>query len=235
MVVMGWSGTIHAGPIFGTNLIMNGNAEGGAGSTTGFQVIRPVPGWTPAGNFTVVQYGIGGGFPSTTDPGPVNRGSNFFAGGPDNASSNASQVIDVSMGAATIDAGGVTFALNGFLGGYDGQRDNAVLSAFFKDGMGGTLGSALIGPVTEPERGGLTGLLFRSTAGTVPLGTRAIDIQLQMTRLDGAYNDGYADNLSLVLNGPAVNAIPEPTSLALAASGILGLIGYRRWFGRRTA
>jgi hypothetical protein len=63
----------------------------------------------------------------------------------------------------------------------------------------GVLGSASIGPVTSADRSGATGLLPVSGTGTVPVGTVAIEVQLVMTRYDGAYNDGYADDLSFTV------------------------------------
>lgn len=228
--------SVFAGPVFGSNLIVNGDAEAGAGSASGYDVIRPIPGWTPTGNFTVVRYGAGGGFLTPTDPGPPSRGLNFFAGGPDNGSSNASQLIDVSMGAAEIDGGGVTFSLSGWLGGFDGQGDNAVLRLTFLSGVGANLGAASIGPVTVGERGGLNMLLERSASGGIPVGTRSINALLQMSRTDGAYNDGYADNLSLVLTAGAVSAVPEPATIALAGLGIAGAFLHgRRRSGRMRA
>ena len=38
-----------------------------------------------------------------------------------------------------------------------------------------------------------------SLNGNVPAGTRSIRVQLSMQRSVGGFNDGYADNLSLVL------------------------------------
>lgn len=217
---------------FETNLIVNGGAEAGTGSSTGNDVLA-VPGWTTVGNFTVVQYGAPGGYPSATDPGPANRGANFFAGGPNNASSSASQTINESADAAAIDRGGVSFDLAGYLGGYINQRDNAVLTVTFLSGSNATLGSASIGPVTVGDRSSATGLLLRTTSGLVPVGTRSIGVTLQMTRLDGDYNDGYADNLSLILHS---SAVPEPSSLVTLALGALSLGAYR-WSsgGRRRA
>jgi len=200
---------------FLTNLIVNGNAESGSGSPSGD--IVSVPDWTTAGSFTVVEYGAAGGFPTATDPGPTNRGLNFFAGGPSNPLSSAFQSIDESADAAVIDTGKVNFTLSGFLGGWDSQDDHAVLSATFLDNSGSDLGSASIGPVWAADRGDETGLLLRTTTGVLPIGTRTIDVLLTMTRDEGDYNDGYADNLSLVLTP---SAVPEPSTLTGAGIAV---------------
>ena len=216
-----------AAPVFGSNLIANGDAEAGSGSANGGVVV--VPSWATTGSFTVVQYGASGGFPLSTDPGPASRGANFFAGGPTSATSGAVQLIDVSTVAGTIDAGGVTFDLSGFLGGFSSQRDNAVLTTMFLSGSSAQLGTASLGPVSNVDRGNNTGLLFRDLNGIVPIGTRSINLSLQMTRLDGTYNDGYADNLSLVLATPTGASIPEPSSITLVgiASFALCALGRR--------
>ncbi|MGH9894779.1 MAG: hypothetical protein ACREA0_22930, partial [bacterium] len=206
---------MSAAPIFGSNLIVNGDAEAGVGSASGFDVV-PVPDWTTSGDFTVIQYNAPS-FPTSSGPGPTNRGINFFAGGPSNASSSASQVIDVSIGAAAIDAGDVTFQLTGFLGGFEDQDDNTVLTVTFLSASNMNLGTASIGPVTRADRDSLTGLLLRSTAGSLPVGTRNIEPTLQMTRFEGTYNDGYADNLSLVLT--FVEAVPANPQIPIPCTG----------------
>jgi hypothetical protein len=179
------------------NLIVNGNAETGPGSSDGSVV--PVPGWTPQGNFTVVQYGASGGFPDSNSPGPADRGVNFFAGGPDNPASSATQTIDLSSYAAAIDTGNQTYTLSGYLGGWSSQTDNATLTIDFRDSANQLLGTATIGPVTNDERGSQTALFYRTINGLVPALSREVDVTLQMTRYDGTYNDGYADNLFLGL------------------------------------
>ena len=211
----------HAAAPFDQNLIVNGDAEASAGSNAG-SAAASVPGFTIGGTFSVTTYGASGGFPTASDPGPASRGLNFFAGGPSAGVSTAEQFVDVSSGASFIDLGSTTFDLSAYLGGFSSQRDNATLQISFLDGASAVLGTASLGPVSPADRGSLTGLLARSTTGIVPVGTRSVDILLTLTRVDGSYNDGYADNLSLVMH-----AVPEPTTIALALAG-LGVIGVAR-------
>ena len=79
--LLGLSPALAATVPFNQNLIINGDAESDIGSATG-AVIGPVTGFTTVGNFTITKYGASSGFPSVTDPGPVNRGLNFFSGAP---------------------------------------------------------------------------------------------------------------------------------------------------------
>jgi hypothetical protein len=200
------------------NLIVNGDAEQGTGSTDGTVVVA-VPSWAVANNGNVLIYGATGGYPTATDPGPPSRGLNFFSGGPNDTVSTLAQSIDVSVYAAAIRQGAVTFALSGWLGGYSSQDDNATVTISFLDAAGADagatdagnavdagdagapLGTATIGPVLASDRGSATGLLLRTTTGLVPPGTVAIAVQVTMTRLSGTANDGYADSLSLTLTG----------------------------------
>ncbi len=190
----------------GNNLIANGDAESGPGTMDGSMPVTTIPGWTASGNFDVVAYGATSGYPVDTDPGPPNRGKNFFAGGPDDDVSTGTQTIDVSNKAAAIDSGSANYTLSGWLGGYAGQEDNAVLSLQFQDASGKTLGQAQIGPVTSANRQGVTALVQQSTQGTAPKGTRKILVTLTMTRVEGSSNDGYADNLSLTLGSGSASA-----------------------------
>lgn len=186
------------------NFIHNGNAESAAGSPDGS--IVAVPAWTigSGSTFTAVQYGASGGFPSPTDPGPARRGANFLAGGPDGALTVATQqrIIPVSY-RASVDAGTATFALQGFLGGYTSQGDNAKVQVDWLDAGSTVLGSSSIGPVTAQQRSNATGLKARKKTGTVPAGARQVLITLTLTRTDGSYNDGYADNLILKITIPS--------------------------------
>jgi hypothetical protein len=185
-------------PLFNRNLIRNGNAENSAGSTAGAFV--GTANWTNAlGQFTAVPYNAPGGFPVLTDTIPIDHGYNFFSGG-NVASSFGTQMVTVTAISTTIDTGLVKYALSGDFGGYATQEDYARLTLFFIDGIGGLIGSNQIGDVTAAQRANATGLLHRSANGIVPIGTRTIIIRASMYRVSaGVSNDGYADNLSLVL------------------------------------
>jgi hypothetical protein len=210
--------------LFGSNLIRNGDAEQGDGSGSSYDVVA-VPEWTRlGGNLTVVSYGAPG-FPDYQSPGPGDRGANFFAGGPDSALSLAFQIINVVPYAFEIDEGTVSFDMSGYLGGWEDHPDNATLTALFLDSNFEVIGSAIIGPASASDRGNITGLLFRDTQGAIPEGTRRIKVLLTMTRADGAYNDGYSDNLSLVL-------VPLPSTFILFGSGMIGLLRHRRSWRR---
>lgn len=182
---------------FGTNLVVNGDAESDTGAPSDGQVVKPT-GWTTTGEFTAVQYGASGGFPNKTSPGPTDRGKNFFAGG-NVAKSTAAQTIDLSSGAQAIDSGGVTYTLAGWLGGYSSQADNAQVTVTFLNAAGSSLGTGRIGPVTPADRNGTTGFLKRTATGSVPAHARAARVVVTATRFEGTYNDGYSDDVSLVL------------------------------------
>jgi hypothetical protein len=190
-----------AAPPSGTsaNLIVNGDAETAAGSMDGTPVATP--GWTVTGEATAIQYGASGGYPASTDPGPPNRGMNFFAGGEDDMMSSLAQTVDVTQYASAIDGGAVTYSLSGWLGGYSDQGDNATLTITFEDATGTALGTATIGPVLATDRNDTTELLERDATGAVPKTTRTLQVTLSMVRTDGAANDGYADDLSFILDG----------------------------------
>jgi hypothetical protein len=185
----------QASPLLGTNLIVNGGAEAGKAATD--STLVDIPGWTREGNFQVMAYGAGG-CPSLTDPGPKDRGNNFFFGGPSNPASSASQTIDVSTLSSVLAKGTVTFSLSAYLGGYESQKDHTALLVSFRDRAGRTLLTVTLGPVTAAQRKGITGLLPVSKTGRVPAGTQTVVIFMKMVRTDGSDNDGSADNLSLV-------------------------------------
>lgn len=194
-------GLSAAGPApatLGQNLIFNGNAEYNRGFNSN-STQQYAAGWDDPGpgGITLVNYLAGNGFPSPADPGPLNRGNNFFSGGM-NAVSTMTQRIDVSNLASAIDVGNLDFTLSAWLGGYSSQNDNASVIAHFLNGSNSEIGTAQLAAVTATERGNVTKLLFRERLGDVPASTRSINIELIATRSTGE-NDGYADNITFIL------------------------------------
>lgn len=200
--VSGTPVALSASNAFGRNLIVNGDAEAAAGAANDTLVV-PVPGWTTvSGKFTAVQYGAEGGFAEAKDPGPQTRGRNYFVGGPNAPESSATQTVDLSAIAAQIDGGKLQFKFEGYLGGYQGQTDNAVVTLTWLNATGASAGTVKLGPVTAEDRKNKTGLLLRTASGAVPAGTRSARITMVFTRVDGSYNDGAVDSLSLSLTQP---------------------------------
>ena len=187
----------------GTNLIINGDAEADTAAVGDGSADQDVSAWeNETGEFTVIRYDAPGGFPTSTGPGPANRGTFFFGAGFAETSS-ASQVIDISGCSSQIDSGTQPFILSGFLGGFGPQNDSPRVVLTFKNTANAPIGTASIGPVTATERNNVTGLIERKSIGIVPVGTRSVEVLLQIIRDQGVYNDGYADHLSLILAAPA--------------------------------
>jgi len=191
-----------AHPAAAPNLIKNGGAEAGPGVMDASTVGASMPGWTRTPSFTVVKYAAGGGFPDATVAGPIGGKANFFAGGPNVATSSATQVVKVTRFKAPIDAGQRVATLSAFLGGYATHGDSMSVTASFLSESGKKLGVLKIGPVTVVERNSVTALIQKSASKLVPKRTRAIQVKLAAKRVNPSYNDGYADNVSLTLAAP---------------------------------
>jgi hypothetical protein len=194
-------GLTPAGPVpaeLGQNLVFNGDAEYNRGFDSADEQ-QYAAGWNNPGpgGVTTLNYLAGGGYPSPTDPGPPDRGDNFFSGGL-NAVSTMTQRIDVSNLAGTIDGGNLDFVLSAWLGGYFDQNDTASVIARFRDGANDQIGMAQLAAVTAAQRGNVTSLLFRNQFGDFPALTRFVDIELIATRSTGV-NDGYADKISFAI------------------------------------
>ena len=157
----------------------------------------------------------------TSSEAPPGSGSTFF-GGDNTPFSGGSQRIDVSAIASQIDAGGVGYTASGAFGGYLTDNDSASLTVTFQDEAGLDLETVVLGGFTASDRGNLTGLLPDSRTGAVPVGSRVVDVRLAMTRAAGSSNDGYADDVSLVLPEPATG-----TGL-IVGLGVLAQLGSRR-------
>ena len=165
----------NAQTIFGSNVIVNGGAESGAGGS-GTAHVPSVPGWSNTGGCDVYGYGTASSNVNGISPAdivPWGAGNNYFAGGIQPASCTFTQSIDLSSGAAAIDGGNVTFAVSAYLGGYEGDSDNASLTVVLEDGGGNQLSSVTLGPVAPTDRANQeNGLYLRRQIGQVPSGAR---------------------------------------------------------------
>jgi uncharacterized protein (TIGR03437 family) len=193
------------------NRLCNPGAELGAGATEKSQVV-PIPGWTTTSNFTATRYDADGSL-TVEESQFIGGGTNFFYGGDVNASSTATQLVNVADEAAGIDAGQRTAQFQAYLGGFGG--DNAGIRAEFLNAGGTVLGTALVlGPRSDDMQ-------LLSTTGPVPAGTRTIRVTMTATRVAGDDNEGYFDNLSLVLTQSGTTTCPTVTNLS-PSSGAVG-------------
>ena len=203
--------TPPAQPRISANLIQNPGAEASVGSDNGFPA-SSIPKWirdTATGYPAIIKYGAvdqnGYAFVSQTDPGPTDRGDNFFAGGYSNTSYNDIKIRQQIKLAAdwleATDTENVQFELEGWFGGYLSEYDTAFATVEFQDVNGNKLGSASTSEVFPSDRNNKTGLVRRATKGDFPQGTRSIQAELHMFNYGSlpSYNDGYADNLSFKL------------------------------------
>ena len=190
---------LQAQTLFGKNLVVNGDAESGPGTAGGNSVPSSIPGWTPGGAPNVVLYSAANRL-SSNSLGPAVRGSNYFAG-TNTAKGTLTQKIDVSAAATQIDAGTVSYDASAYLGGESG--DNASLVVTFLGASGNTLTSLTLGPIGDDDRPNDTGIFLRRQIGQMPVGTRAVGVELDLIRTGGINNDGCADNIAFQLNNDA--------------------------------
>lgn len=208
----------------GANLLVNGDAETGTGSTASAGSRVPVAGWETTGSLTIVQYGTGN-FPGDDEGVRVAGGDDFFAGGPGSATSTAGQIVDVSAVGDRIDAGDVQATVSALIGGFSTQEDRGQVDAIYRDASGSEVGRQTLGPVTRSDRASQTRLESRSDTIVVPAGTRSIEVLLTATRFSGTANDGYFDNVALVLDfAPATRTLTVqvngPGTVASAPVGV---------------
>jgi hypothetical protein len=221
------------------NLLVNPGAELGDPSLSGFSAVT-IPGWALTGTPTVIEYGtprnlwpIGTSFKMPDLPsflgfpkagsGPADGGNQFFGGG-DIATGTLTQTVDLRGAAAEIDQGATTYNLSAWLGGFLFDRSGSSVKVSFLDENQTYLGDAKLNRVGPLERWFQTGFKQRSTAGTLPTGTRyaqvvvtledrnfvTLGIPWLLGGVDFDYNNAYADNISFTI-GAALPAPPDPT------------------------
>jgi hypothetical protein len=177
------------------NLIANPGAEDGPGGTGG--PVASIPGWLILdGDATVIRYDSGAGHPRSRDPGPAQRGRQFFGGGNVPRTRLAQDIVLPDP--SGIDRGRARFSFSGWLGGYGGGgtglQDGARLSLEFRNRSGNPTGLVVLGPANAADRE--PGFVERRATGTVPPYSRWARVVLLFTP-----SGGYADELSLTLTG----------------------------------
>jgi hypothetical protein len=189
------------------NLIVDGDANAGY-CTSDWTAATTVPGWqVVSGSPDIMCSSVGSfGYPSGTPD------SAFYAPG-NQGDGSIEQTVNVASAASAIDAGGVSYNLSGWLGGWTTYAGYTQLSVTFLNASGAQVGSSASLPtVSESDRGGKTEFLARSATGAVPAGTRSILVQLAF--VDSSSEAGYAEHLSLTLNTP----VTAPTLTPPASS-----------------
>jgi hypothetical protein len=187
-----------SGVVYGANLILNPSAENYDGTADGFNIITP-RNWIASSDPTVAQYRSGYGAAIGIRK-PDNAGNAFFTGGPDSETTDFLQLIDLSSIASTVDAGQVNFSLSAELGGDSLNDDNANVLIKFEDASGAQLSRPQTGSVSASDRDYESKFLSRSVNGIVPATTRFAQVDIHFKRDGvGGYNNGFADNVSLVL------------------------------------
>ncbi|MEY2425664.1 MAG: hypothetical protein QOI61_1236 [Actinomycetota bacterium] len=182
------------------NLVKNPGGDAAPGGGDGTALVA-IPNWTRTVNATTTKYSTGGGFPTASDPGPANRGVAFFSGG-NGGTSTLTQNLTLSAAHVNkIKTGAVKLNAVAWLGGFAAQNDSAQFWVTLTGNTGGATIVKLIGP-NAAQRGSVTKFLRKALTGVaVPANTTKISFQLRFTRVEGSYNDGYADALSVVLTG----------------------------------
>jgi hypothetical protein len=92
------------------------------------------------------------------------------------------------------------FNFSAWIGGWRDHDDRASVSlTFLNKGMKKLNNSITIGSVFARDRKNQTKLLFKSATGFVPNDTYFLKIYVEFIRTGGTVNDGYVDNIALIL------------------------------------
>ena len=184
------------------NIILNGDFE--AGDLTGWYTSQPDPSVVLNGTFGIDSFG-----------------SHFYRAGQTELS-EVLQEIDISDLSSDIDSGVAVATLSGYLGSWSNDDIIVIEAAFFNltsEDLGSTISiSAVNNPLLNSGSLGLTNPgNLETTIGDIPVGARSIIMRVSSNRTLGSDNDGYADNLSIVVS------VPEPSTYALILS-VLALV-----------
>ncbi|HNO80207.1 MAG TPA: S8/S53 family peptidase [Phycisphaerae bacterium] len=177
------------------NLILNPGAEVVLGE-------EDLSEWSAFGDLPLPRlyfYDDQEGYPSTTGPGPDNRGFHLFAGGNNQISGMRQSIFVAPDWQQPIYEGRAKFRFAAYLGGYLGESDSASATLTFVDANEQILDQVKLPSVTRLEREDETGLLPVEVVDYLPFGTFEMHVDVTFNGPDGEFNDGYADNFELVL------------------------------------
>lgn len=197
-------------PVFGVNLLVNGDAETDPRTDDGYVV----PGWNAFTNLAAWKYGDDK-MPTKDDPGPTDRGKFFLTCPTSHTQCRAYQTVDFSTASKLVDASKVVYTLEGWFGGAASYPDNADATVIFYDASNAAIGSALrVGPVTQTDRNGQRAMLLRSTSATVPSGARSAQVNLYFHKLGPVTDnlDAYADSMVFRLDSIQITGVTNAAS-----------------------
>ncbi len=179
-------------PFFGKNLVVNGDAEGGAVAAS-----PGLMGWETDEGVRVGSYTDSDWLKTLT-----NGGRFFFLGFTNPSSGRAWQKINLAACASFIDSGEVKYSLSANLCGWEQQPASASVRVSFLDSKGKQLVQGRLGPIVGRERSFFNRLIPATIAGGVPAGTRELALELNLLADQPSETPACADNIQLILLRP---------------------------------
>jgi hypothetical protein len=211
----------------GGNLLVNGDAEAHR-CTSDWTAQSPVPGWRVVrGAASVLCYDafastVGRGAAANETgvrpdlPGDAAAGNALFAApGIDSA---MEQTVDVRAAATAIDASAAVYELSGWLGGWGGRGQSAIVTAVFLNDRGEATGTPAVLADPDLTHTALTGLVALRTTGRVPVGTRTITVTVDFPSGTVSFQNALADNVQLRVGGGRAHLSPAPLQAPSADS-----------------
>lgn len=194
-----------ANPLFGHNLLHNGDAEQETNTMW-------APGWEPDGTLQEAAYGRTAGEWEQGIQGAPHGGCCYFRlewQGQIGSSKSVSQQVDLSSLATQIDAGKVWASLSGYLGGIIQGGTTTSLTITWLDQNGKVVGNSGISAAPLELRHpfvGAASLIPRNQTELIPMGARKGIVRLTGKATGQSYTyTALADNLALMLSESSVS------------------------------
>lgn len=179
------------------------------------------------GTFDDTTSGWTGSWNLRSESPTIDTGTYYFADPLEYDSISQSYVL-TGADLLTLADTGLSYTLSADFFGWYTQGDYSTLTLSFFDGLGTLLGADVlagsVGGWAETVVAGSAESL-RSMTGALPATTASLFLKLESYRIEGYNNDGYVDNVSLMLSPSVVGPGPDPAPVPLPASGVLLLAG----------